>query len=78
MQADTGQQRLEIASSLFPYGSKVCNFKLGSVGRVASSPMLGSSGDITLTIIYEFGRCEENMDSLIPIREIKRSRQKNA
>ena len=76
MQANIDQQRLDIASSRFPVGLKVCNFKLGSVGKVSSEPFLNSKGAIHIVVSYEFGKCEEDIDVLIAINEIKKNKTK--
>ena len=77
MQPDSKYQKLEVASTCFPTGSKVCNYKLGSVGRVCSSPQINESGDVIVNVIYEFGKCEENVNFLIPVKDIKKSRNRN-
>ena len=43
MELDEIQQRMKIASDIFPIGKLVCNTKIGSVGVVKSLPHFDSS-----------------------------------
>ena len=54
------------AKKNFPYGIKVCNIKLGSIGMVVADPgMRLGDGKIFVMVHYNNDKCLEDIDHLV-------------
>lgn len=73
MEPSTIEQRIEILKDLFPAGSKVCNVRLGSIGHIDSEPKL-LENKIFIKVKYHFGLFLEDVEFLVPVYPIKRSK----
>lgn len=67
------EQKLLHAKKTFPLGMKVCNLKLGSVGRVVNEPAIDISlHKILIDVAYDFGVCIEDVDQMIAVQHVQK------
>ena len=69
MELDEIQQRMKIASDIFPIGKIVCNTKIGSIGTVKSLPYFDSSLKKIFLTIEDCNRDHflEDIDCLVSL-----------
>jgi hypothetical protein len=67
MEKNTLQQRLEIAKSSFPAGTKIFNMVLGSIGTVQGEPFsYGETLKVFLPVRYGEEIYSDEISSIIP------------
>jgi hypothetical protein len=77
MEKNTLQQKLEIASFNFPMGTKVCNFKIGTVGEVSGKPFAAPGlKKIFIPVVYEEEHLED-AEMIFSVKVVKKDLHEN-
>lgn len=73
MEKNTLQQKFEIAKFEFPIGTKVCNYKIGTIGTVSDKPFVDLSlQKIFVSVIYDDLNFHEDVEQIFAVKTVKK------
>lgn len=79
MEKTTLQQKLEMAMFDFPVETKVCNYKIGTVGVVCGEPFVDlTSRKIFVPVSYNNQEFHEDAEMILKIRTVKKGLKRHS
>lgn len=78
MEKNTLQQKFDMAIAEFSIGSKVCNYKIGTVGIVSGQPIVSfQNSKIFIPVSYDGKDFFEDAEQIFVVRSIPKGSRRN-